>query len=107
MQLVLWYFLKYKIIKDQTAKLWDVDSGKEIATLRGHSGEIVSLHFNAEGDKILTGSFDRKAIVNEINNKIRSGILDQANAFMYWMSIQERSLALNSNLLGNSVLPVL
>ena len=29
----------------------------------GHTGEIVSLHFNAEGDKILTGSFDRTAMV--------------------------------------------
>lgn len=48
---------------DQTAKLWDVETGKEIATLTGHTGEIVSLHFNAEGDKILTGSFDKTAIV--------------------------------------------
>ena len=48
---------------DQTAKLWDVETGKEIVTLRGHEGEIVSLNFNAEGDKILTGSFDKTAIV--------------------------------------------
>lgn len=32
-------------------------------TLKGHTGEIVSLHFNAEGDKILTGSFDKTAMV--------------------------------------------
>jgi len=32
-------------------------------TLNGHKGEIVSLHFNAEGDKILTGSFDKTAMV--------------------------------------------
>lgn len=50
-------------IKDQTAKLWDVEAGKEFATLSGHDGEIVSLNFNADGDKLLTGSFDRTARV--------------------------------------------
>jgi len=49
--------------KDQTAKLWDVETGKEFATLKGHTGEIVSLNFNADGDKLLTGSFDRTAMV--------------------------------------------
>ncbi len=44
--------------------MWDVETGKEVATLKGHTGEIVSLHFNAEGDKILTGSFDRTAMVS-------------------------------------------
>ncbi len=43
--------------------MWDVETGKEVATLRAHTGEIVSLHFNAEGDKILTGSFDKTAMV--------------------------------------------
>lgn len=44
-------------------KLWDVETGQLIATLKGHDGEIVSLHFNAEGDKIVTGSFDKTARV--------------------------------------------
>ena len=34
-----------------------------MAVLQGHEGEIVSLNFNAEGDKLLTGSFDRTAMV--------------------------------------------
>jgi dynein assembly factor with WDR repeat domains 1 len=37
--------------------------GKIHSTLKGHDGELVSLHFNADGDMILTGSFDRTAIV--------------------------------------------
>jgi WD40 repeat protein len=32
--------------------------------LKGHEGEIVSLNFNVDGDKIITGSFDGTAIVN-------------------------------------------
>jgi dynein assembly factor with WDR repeat domains 1 len=43
---------------DQQSKVWDVETGKEIFTLAGHTAEIVSLHFNTDGDKILTGSFD-------------------------------------------------
>lgn len=49
---------------DQTARLWDLETGKEHSTLKGHEGEIVSLNFNNDGDKILTGAFDGTAIVN-------------------------------------------
>ena len=31
---------------DTTAKLWDVNSGLEIASLNEHCGEIISLSFN-------------------------------------------------------------
>lgn len=51
---------------DKTAKLWDIATGKEYATLQDHTGEIVSLHFNAEGDKLLTGSFDSTAKIWDV-----------------------------------------
>lgn len=51
---------------DNNAKLWDVETGQEIGSLQGHTAEIVSLHFNTEGDKILTGSFDTTAKVGRI-----------------------------------------
>eukprot|EP00913_Durusdinium_trenchii_P023745 g22302.t1 len=53
---------------DNTAKLWDVDTGQQIASLEGHSAEIVSLNFNTDGDKILTGSFDNTAKVWEVRS---------------------------------------
>ena len=59
-------FIIFFKFQDQTAKLWNVETGKEVATLKGHTGEIVSLHFNADGDKILTGSFDKTARVKTI-----------------------------------------
>lgn len=37
--------------------------GKIHSTLKGHEGELVSLHFNSDGDLILTGSFDKSAII--------------------------------------------
>jgi len=46
---------------DETAKVWDIETGKELYTLKGHEGELISLNFNADGDKILTGSFDMTA----------------------------------------------
>jgi len=51
---------------DKTAKLWDVNTGKEYATLSDHTGEIVTLHFNADGDKIITGSFDATAKIWDV-----------------------------------------
>jgi dynein assembly factor with WDR repeat domains 1 len=37
--------------------------GKIHSTLKGHDGELVSLHFNTDGDLILTGSFDKTAMI--------------------------------------------
>lgn len=51
---------------DHLAKLWDLERGEEIATLKGHNAEIVSLHFNSDGDKVLTASFDHTARIWDI-----------------------------------------
>ena len=52
---------------DSTAKLWDVSRGVELCSLMGHTAEIVSLSFNAEGDKIITGSFDHTTKVWDVH----------------------------------------
>lgn len=36
-------------------------------TLSGHTAEIVSLHFNSDGDSILTGSFDNTAKIWDVS----------------------------------------
>ena len=48
---------------DQTAKIWDVDSGKCIRTLKGHNGEIVCLCFDPTSTQLATGSMDKTAIL--------------------------------------------
>jgi WD40 repeat protein len=44
--------------KDKTIILWDVSSGKQIHTFRGHSGEIMYLRFADSKGKIFSGSSD-------------------------------------------------
>ena len=76
---------------DTTAKLWDVEKGSEITTLRvkpllsagpspqpyrpsfppllqGHTAEIVSLNFNQAGSQIITGSFDHTVKVWDVRS---------------------------------------
>jgi tetratricopeptide (TPR) repeat protein len=46
---------------DQTASVWNIETGEEIATLRGHSGAITGIAVNRTGTYIFTGSDDGTA----------------------------------------------
>ena len=49
--------------RDNTAKLWDAETGKEILSLPGHTQEVTSVSFSPDGRNVLTSSRDGKAIV--------------------------------------------
>ena len=66
---------------DTTAKLWDIHSGHEVATLavdhvitmflcdpllQGHSAEVICLSFNSVGESLLTGSFDHTVSIWDV-----------------------------------------
>eukprot|EP00913_Durusdinium_trenchii_P028190 g26428.t1 len=51
---------------DGGLKLWDVEIGLAILSLRGHSGDISSVSFSTDGDKILSGSFDNTAKIWDV-----------------------------------------
>ena len=85
---------------DNNAKLWDVETGQEIGSLQGHTAEIVSLHFNTEGDKILTGSFDTTAKVG--SNSSRSGISEMERVCRPSVVTQASSPALSLILLATT-----
>jgi WD40 repeat protein len=41
---------------DSTVKIWDVESGKEVQTLRGHAGFIYGLAFSPDGQRLASAS---------------------------------------------------
>jgi WD40 repeat protein len=44
---------------DNTVKLWDVASGKELRTLRGHAAPVRSVACSPDGKTLVSGSWDR------------------------------------------------
>jgi len=44
---------------DDTIKLWDVETGKELRTLTGHSSAVSSIAFSADGTLMISGSEDK------------------------------------------------
>src|SRR5262249_8322902 len=46
---------------DQTARIWDAVSGKEIAVLRGHESPVTSAAFSPDGSRLVTASRDQTA----------------------------------------------
>jgi len=45
--------------RDETAKLWNLDSGREIYTLKGHNNSIGTVAISPNGQIALTGSSDK------------------------------------------------
>src|SRR5262249_30268453 len=43
---------------DRTVKLWDVATGQELATLKGHGYMVSSVGFSTDGKRLATGSED-------------------------------------------------
>jgi dipeptidyl aminopeptidase/acylaminoacyl peptidase len=48
---------------DQTARVWDAETGKEIALLKAHTNWVQSASFSPDGTRIVTASFDQTARV--------------------------------------------
>lgn len=47
--------------RDQTARLWDLDTGTELRVFAGHTGQIRSVAFTSDGKAVLTGGDDGMA----------------------------------------------
>ena len=48
---------------DNTARVWDADSGKTLAPLQGHTQPVNSAAFSPDGKRVVTASFDNTARV--------------------------------------------
>lgn len=49
--------------RDDTAIIWDAETGKELLTLKGHTQDIASARFSEDGRHVLTGSRDGTAVL--------------------------------------------
>jgi WD40 repeat protein len=45
--------------RDQTVKVWDVASGQETLTLKGHTDWVTSVAFSPDGMRLASASYDR------------------------------------------------
>ena len=46
---------------DTIARIWDVETGKELQTLKGHSAQVRSVNFSPDGKNIVTAAHDGTA----------------------------------------------
>jgi len=53
---------------DNTLKLWEVNSGREIRTFQGHSNLVNAVAFSSDGRRALSGSWDHTLKLWEVNS---------------------------------------
>src|SRR5262249_15430842 len=64
--------------EDKTIKVWDLQTGQDARTLRGHSAPVTSLALSADGKRLFSESWDRTIKVwNLVNSQKRTAPVDQ------------------------------
>ncbi len=53
--------------KDETVKVWDINSGTEIRTCYGHNNEVTSISFSPDDTQAISGDLDGTIILWDIN----------------------------------------
>jgi WD40 repeat protein len=60
---------------DNTARLWDAESGKEIAVLKGHTSLLWSAAFSPDGKRVVTASDDATARLWDVESGSEIAVL--------------------------------
>ena len=69
---------------DKIARVWDAASGREVAELKGHQGEIGSIAFSSDGTRVVTRSLDNTARVWDATSGREIAVLHtQAGEFSF------------------------
>jgi WD40 repeat protein len=58
---------------DKTIKLWDVETGKDRATLKGHGDVVMGVAFSPNGKMLASASFDRSVKLWDIPSAVPTG----------------------------------
>jgi WD40 repeat protein len=61
--------------EDDTIKLWDASTGREIFTLKGHKGFVYSACFSPDGKKIASGSWDQTIKLWDVHSGLETNTL--------------------------------
>src|SRR5690606_12824572 len=72
---------------DFTAKVWDVESGKEMLSLARHKGAVTSVEFSSDGRSVLTAGRDALAIVGP-SDVIKPAVRTTRDRFDYQIDDQ-------------------
>ena len=62
--------------RDGRAILWDVETGKQMASLEGHRGAVNAVSFSPDGKTLVSGSRDGRAILWDVETAKHSAALD-------------------------------
>src|SRR5439155_27014860 len=69
----------------QVVHLWEVATGKEIRTFRGHRGEIRSLAFSANGRRLASASTDSTVLIWDLRVAPSAG---DPTVAAYWQDLK-------------------
>jgi len=69
--------------EDKTIKIWDADSGKNIATLKRHMRPVLSVAFNPDGKKIASGSDDKTIKIWDTDSGKNIATFEWHKGFVY------------------------
>lgn len=68
---------------DATIKLWDVITGKEQATLKGHKREVTFVAFSPDGNALATGSYDQTIKLWDLKTRKENATLKGHSNFVW------------------------
>jgi WD40 repeat protein len=60
---------------DKTARIWEIATGRELAVLRGHDGDVSSAAFSPDGSRAVTASLDNTACIWDIATATQIAVL--------------------------------
>ncbi|RYP79291.1 hypothetical protein DL769_003040 [Monosporascus sp. CRB-8-3] len=84
---------------DETVKIWDSKSGKEVRTLKGHGSYVSSVAFSPDGSHIVSGSDDKTVKIwdTKSGKKVRTEPMGHAVFRLRFESLSDSGLLLQTD----------